>query len=252
MLRLRKYSGGFICGLGLVLTVCLGISQSSCFTSKLNIVRLGSTAGEVIPSLATAYEASLDVLSLRGGGIVGAAVTIKRRMGEKLQALSAYHLIASHPTDPVMLRQCDLPLKKHCNIWIAFPKKVKPEQDLVLFEGVSTEKFNGTEARIASLMPLKGSSIWAIGSAFGLSRHVVKGIVTNIHIRAGVMVFMTDAALFFGHSGGGMFNEKGELIGINHAVMRMPVTLGNLELEGWIAAGFSNSIALPHIIDFLK
>jgi serine protease Do len=68
-----------------------------------------------------------------------------------------------------------------------------------------------------------GEWVIAIGSPYGLSQTVTKGIVSAKDVRnRGIASYenfiQTDAAINPGNSGGGLFNLSGELIGINTAI----------------------------------
>jgi serine protease Do len=69
-----------------------------------------------------------------------------------------------------------------------------------------------------------GDFVLAIGNPFGLSQTVTSGIVsalgrTNLGIEGYENFIQTDAAINHGNSGGGLVNLKGELIGINTAIV---------------------------------
>lgn len=75
-----------------------------------------------------------------------------------------------------------------------------------------------------------GDVVLAIGNPFGLSQTVTQGIVSATgRGRLGVTDFedfiQTDASISFGNSGGALINTRGELIGINTAVLAQ--NLGN-------------------------
>jgi S1-C subfamily serine protease len=68
-----------------------------------------------------------------------------------------------------------------------------------------------------------GSFVWALGSPFGLDHSVTFGIVSN-KARPGInkafqSFLQTDAAVNPGNSGGPLVNVKGEVIGINTAIV---------------------------------
>ncbi len=69
-----------------------------------------------------------------------------------------------------------------------------------------------------------GQVVLAIGNAFGLSQTVTQGIVSAVgRGELGVTTFenfiQTDAAINVGNSGGALINTRGELVGINTAVV---------------------------------
>ena len=60
-----------------------------------------------------------------------------------------------------------------------------------------------------------GQAVFAIGAPLGYSQTVSRGIISAIRdMDAGFKAIQTDAAISPGSSGGGLFNEAGELIGI--------------------------------------
>ncbi|HEY3732261.1 MAG TPA: trypsin-like peptidase domain-containing protein [Steroidobacteraceae bacterium] len=80
-----------------------------------------------------------------------------------------------------------------------------------------------------------GDVVLAIGDPLGLSQTVTHGIVSATgRQQLGVATFenfiQTDAAINAGNSGGALINSRGELIGINTAVLNK--SSGNLSVEG--------------------
>ena len=69
-----------------------------------------------------------------------------------------------------------------------------------------------------------GQPVAAIGSPFGLEQTATQGIISALdrntgHFVPNVSFIQTDAAINPGNSGGALINEKGELIGINTAIL---------------------------------
>ena len=83
-----------------------------------------------------------------------------------------------------------------------------------------------------------GDVVLAIGDPLGLSQTVTHGIVSATgRQQLGVATFenfiQTDAAINAGNSGGALINARGELIGINTAVLNKSNSgSGNLSVEG--------------------
>jgi serine peptidase DegS len=85
-----------------------------------------------------------------------------------------------------------------------------------------------------------GDVVLAIGNSFGLSQTVTQGIVSATDRGLGVATFesfiQTDAAINIGNSGGALVNTRGELVGINTAV------LGAAQQEQVVPAGVGFAI----------
>jgi len=74
-----------------------------------------------------------------------------------------------------------------------------------------------------------GDPVWAVGSPFGLDNTVTFGIISGKGRRPGGMgssqIFLqTNAAINPGNSGGPLVNIRGELVGINTAILAAPNT----------------------------
>jgi len=74
----------------------------------------------------------------------------------------------------------------------------------------------------------KGDPVIAIGSPKGFRNTASEGVVSNIHYDGGVNYIQTTAAIDQGSSGGALFDEYGEVIGITTSMI--PDTTANLNL----------------------
>ena len=84
------------------------------------------------------------------------------------------------------------------------------EDDYIVFKISNTSNTKFKPVKIASKSPRIGEECFAIGNPRGLVQTLSKGIVSNlrdIHVQ-------TTAQITFGSSGGALFNEYGEVIGI--------------------------------------
>src|SRR3990167_3733383 len=79
------------------------------------------------------------------------------------------------------------------------------------------------EVKGATFVPVKirpsakvmiGEEVYAVGNPKGTEKTLSKGIISNRHKVKGGIWLQTDAAIYFGSSGGGLFDENGDLIGI--------------------------------------
>ena len=111
-----------------------------------------------------------------------------------------------------------------------------PETDVAILK---IDADNLTSLKIGNSEKLRvGETVFAIGSPFGLSQSVTSGIVSALG-RSGLGIesyedfIQTDAAINKGNSGGALINARGELIGINTAI------LGATNAGGNIGIGFA-------------
>lgn len=112
---------------------------------------------------------------------------------------------------------------------------------------------NLTEIKIADSDKLRvGDFAIAIGSPFGLGQTVTSGIVSALG-RSGLNIedyedfIQTDAAINSGNSGGALVNLRGELIGINTAILGP--NGGNIGIGFAIPSNMMNNLA-KQIIEF--
>ncbi|MBI3803253.1 MAG: trypsin-like peptidase domain-containing protein [Nitrospirae bacterium] len=90
----------------------------------------------------------------------------------------------------------------------------------------------------------------AIGNPFGLDRTVTVGVIsatgrTDLGLTDQDNFIQTDASINFGNSGGPLLNAKGEVIGINTAIVAtgqgigfaIPINMAKTVVEEWIEKG---------------
>jgi S1-C subfamily serine protease len=125
-------------------------------------------------------------------------------MDGKVYILSAGHL--DDPTDTFFVREGAV----YRSIKLV---KVNHGVDLALFEYM--DKYADLSiASIAVVEPKVGDRVWTIGNPAMLEDAITSGdLVRKIKI-----YYLIDAPIYFGSSGGGLFNTKGELVGVNVAL----------------------------------
>lgn len=121
-----------------------------------------------------------------------------------------------------------------------------PDTDIAVIQ-VKADKL--TELPIADSSLLRvGDFVVAIGNPFGLGQTVTSGIVSALS-RSGLGLesfedfIQTDASINVGNSGGALVNLRGELIGINTAILN-----GGGASSGSIGIGFAIPINMAHQI----
>lgn len=86
------------------------------------------------------------------------------------------------------------------------------KQDLCLLE-ISGASFTPVKIRPSANVKI-GEEVFAIGNPKGTERTISQGIVSNKHEVEGGVWLQTDARIYFGSSGGGLFDANGNLVGI--------------------------------------
>jgi|GEM_PF-2686014 len=76
-----------------------------------------------------------------------------------------------------------------------------------------------------------GEHVVAIGSPFGLSETVTTGIISQVRHLEDVTLLQTTAPLSPGNSGGPLFNERGEVIGVNKLAGNPQVRVQNINFS---------------------
>jgi S1-C subfamily serine protease len=185
----------------LVLIFC--ILLAGCFTTA-------SRKNFVNSRVENPYLASVSITD-RKGDASGSGTIIWNKKNNYLMVITAAHVIESMEER-----------KKAIHITFTYSGAIKPmrvlkinhEKDLALLVGNSKEIADGPYVEIATSRPDIGDDVWAIGSPLGLKYTTTKGNLSNFEEEEERSVYRFTAPVFFGNSGGGLFNDKGELIGV--------------------------------------
>lgn len=199
--------------------------------------------GTVIESLKRPYRSNVSIVDKKGN-ISGAGVIIYNGKNKYMTILSAAHVIVSmqkKKKDIYIQTFYDAPKRK------VVPIKMDTNKDLVLLQAIQKEKKDGPYAELARTFPLIGERVWVIGAPLGDEGTAVWGVLSNVtNKNKNRTLYKTSAPIFFGNSGGGMYNVKGELIGILHAKQFAKIGFFLIPV-----AGGGYAISLPTIRKFL-
>lgn len=80
-----------------------------------------------------------------------------------------------------------------------------------------------------------GEAVYAVGNPEGLEKSISQGIISNKRQDRGGYVLQTDATVSFGSSGGGLFDQNGDLIGITNSVDRYSKNIAFAIPSEWIS-----------------
>jgi len=192
--------------------------------NEIELVKKDTIVKNVIDTLIKSNQ-TIDVKLLlksnvfvRGFFGTGAGTVIKKTEN-RMYILTCYHVVE----DIVKFNEMGLPMGATVGYsktdelntvvgMIVYGAKIiksNKDKDLALLEVRIVD--NELEARpIAENEPQKGDTVYSIGSPLGLLRTISKGILSNKEDG----FYISDNTTTFGNSGGGLFNIKGELIGV--------------------------------------
>jgi S1-C subfamily serine protease len=235
----------------------------SCASSLTRIKASKHRPASVISDM---YESTTSVFIEKDAKrkIVGSGVVLYCKQGEPRVVLTAWHVVdAATKVYPIKEEKKgdedeDKPYtgprkeiiftgtqSRDYYVPTKLAKKIE-ETDLAVLVGVKNEEKDCAFSTVAAELPAVGSTVWVMGNPMGRERNVTRGILSNVFVDDGVTFYRTDAAAFFGNSGGPMFTENGELIGIMDTI----TVLGSFVPIP--VPGGANAVALPHIYEILS
>jgi len=183
-----------------------------------------------------AYQATVSITNAKGK-IGGAAVVLRCRTGHPLVIITAAH-VASIPFPLFVTADA-----RRLQPVRAF--KTDAANDLALMVGPQ-QRAACREATIGD--PAKpGDDVWLIGALSRRHRNVSRGVIS--YLQAGkAQRYTTDAAAYYGSSGGGMFDQQGRLIGIASSVTF--TKFGRISVAA--LPGSTHAIHTKHLLNLVR
>lgn len=152
---------------------------------------------------------SVSIADEEGDSIIGSGVILVHQKGKRLVVLTARHVVTNEPL-PVVLH----PTSEKIPAEIVSISS-DPAIDLAIVQSVLPMTSSGPEAKIPLVGPDAGDSLWIIGAPNSNIGNITSGLLSKKIERLGTTVaYRTDAAIYPGNSGGGVFDTNGLLIGI--------------------------------------
>lgn len=148
--------------------------------------------------------------------------------------LSANHCVKTDIVEKVMCGS---------NFTTATVIKTDPENDLAVLE--LALPCGQPVTTLASKNPEQGSDVFTLGCPGRECGKISKGVVTSYSVANGHLVLETDAKIWFGSSGGGLFDDQNHLIGICSSASRMARSDGSYEVI------YGQYIPISSILKFL-
>lgn len=164
-------------------------------------------------SISNAYYSTVSISS-NGKHLQGAGVVIYHKKHRSIYVLTACHVIDKNKKTFIMFNA-----KKK---YEAISVKEDWPNDICLLQTVRLANEDGPYVRVSKALPKVGDRVVAIGTPNGRHRAASDGIVSGYYYDSlkikGVIYhrwFMKFTnPIFYGSSGGGIYNSKGELVGI--------------------------------------
>lgn len=199
-------------------------------------------------------EKQLKVGPLKMGAgmrVTGAGVVVKAHYAQPLLILTAAHVAKTLPdTGVVHIWNKGTPLALRVHV-----KVMAEEYDLALLETDFPWEGPDIAVTLATTEPGRGSGVWVVGSPGGIEWNVSHGVLSSkkpCGNDAKGLCYRTDATIYFGNSGGGVFNESGELIGIADYVEVDQFKDNDGDPHDLIIPGSGGVISLASVRGFLK
>ena len=172
------------------------------------------------------YLSSVEIID-GTGNTIGSGTIIKNEIGKPITVITAYHVIDE-------MKEIYIGLSYDSNRRKMHIANTSPSLDLAIIVSDTNEKKEGPYVNIGNQRPKIGDQIWAIGNPMGEARVVTEGVIGQDKMKIEIMkdkypvlrnLYRITAPIFSGNSGGGLFNDKGELIGV---VVEMGMAAGRI------------------------
>lgn len=150
------------------------------------------------------------------GGITGSGVILRYRKGERIVILTAKHVSVHLNHEMYISTQAG----NYKNNIPAHTIRDSGLVDIALLVSNEVSPIDGPEASLATNEPEVGNELYIVGCPNGHLYNISKGILSSIFYEgdSGERYYRTDAAVYFGNSGGPVFNADGRLVGITVAI----------------------------------
>lgn len=98
------------------------------------------------------------------------------------------------------------------------------EHDLGLLRGEGAGiPMNHEEAMLVEEMPESGARVWIVGHPRGMYWSYAEGVVSAYRLESPIgKVVQVNGTVWYGNSGGGLFDERGRLVGICSLLTKVP------------------------------
>jgi S1-C subfamily serine protease len=203
--------------IGLCLLMCVTLS---CAT----IPKEGSVRSEI----KNIYLSSVTVTN-DSGRVIGSGTIINNQVNQQMFVITAAHVVEAileKKKTPCIMMVSD------SKIYAMNVYKLDSKLDLAVLYSTEKMKKSGPSVNISLYGPNIGDEVWVVGAPLGDSHTVTNGIISNFKVMDGKKLYRTTAPVFYGNSGGGMFNSYGDLIGVAHGILTVQIEFSIAHVPG--------------------
>ena len=206
--------------------------------------------GSVNKSIEKIYYSSVSILNEKNV-VAGSGTIIVNGVGKYITVVTAAHVIkglVKRGAKKIHIFSVYDGLYREVMIY-----KIDNELDLALLISVTKEHKDGPYVNIAHDSPNIGDRVHAIGSPLGDKNTVTDGIISRFEEvsekfprKRQASHYRFTAPIFFGNSGGGLFNDQSELIGVVVSIQTIGIGFSVIVVPG---AAFA--VSVESLRDFL-
>ena len=183
-------------------------------------------AGNVKEDLRNIYLSSVSLIN-KNREVYGSGTIIYSKPNQQLFILTAAHVVKGFQNNKENIY---ISTGFDTSIRIMEVYKIDYIKDLALIRSKKKEKLVRPFVNISNNNQHIGDNIWVVGAPNGTERTLTYGIISNFQKLNGKLLYRTTADIYYGNSGGGMFDYKGELIGVAHGVLEVPRNMFSSQL----------------------
>lgn len=183
---------------------------------------------------------------------VAAGVVTKCEANQQVELLTAAHVVYAYQRmmgtgTPLLVGDGPKGLKKFMLMRVV---KINKKKDLALLRSIFKAKKDCKAVSLVRNAPPIGSRVFAVGSPLGYVKYVTSGILSTIIKERGRETYRTDAAVEGGASGGGLFNDHGQLVGLVVSRLQFQMEIGPFKIPIHVA-GHGVVVSINEIKSFL-
>ena len=194
----------------LTLPACSSIVISGCTPNN------GGYKSATDPKISNMLKATVALRDKSDADIVGSGVILKYRKGERIVVLTAQH-VSDHLENEMYISTRDKDYKDKIP---AHAVRNSSTLDLSLVVSNEPATSDGPEASLARGEPGLGETLYIVGSPNGHDYNISRGVLSSVFKDddTGLKWYRTDTDIYFGNSGGPVFNSSGYIVAIAVAV----------------------------------